>query len=170
MINVLSTENLEDDEAAFIINKYQKASKDYLRIMNMFLISCGVFPLAMGVLFSLIANDFGVFIRVFIICLISLIFFFIIVAGIYYFLFLFRKYLDAQHQTKTIERCLILEKKAISINLTYHIFINSKVKYSIEVEENDYDHYEVGDEINIEYSTYDKEYLGYFWLIKACHF
>ncbi|MBK7689989.1 MAG: hypothetical protein IPJ31_02340 [Bacteroidetes bacterium] len=77
-------------------------------------------------------------------------------------MFLFRKYLDAQRQTKTIERCLVLEKKAISINQSYHIFIDSKVKYSIEVVENDYDLYEIGDEINIEYSTYDKEYLGYF--------
>ncbi|MBK8144927.1 MAG: hypothetical protein IPK62_07975 [Bacteroidetes bacterium] len=162
MANVISTEKLEDEEAAFIINKYQKASKDYLRIMNLFLISCGVFPLVMGVLFSIIANDFGVFIGVFVICLISLIFFFILVASIYYFLFLFRKYLDAQRQTKTIERCLVLEKKAILINQSYHIFIDSKVKYSIEVVENDYDLYEIGDEINIEYSTYDKEYLGYF--------
>ncbi len=162
MANVLCTEKLEDDEAAFIILKYQKASKDYLRIMNLFLVSCGFFPLLMGVIFSVIAGDLNVFLQVFVTSLVSLIFFFIVVASIYYYLFLFRKYLDAQRQTKTIERCLILEKKSLSMNRTFHIYINSKMKYSIEVSENDFHQYEIGDEINIEYSTYDKEYLGYF--------
>ena len=37
-----------------------------------------------------------------------------------------------------------------------------RVKYSIEVTENDFNLFNLGDEINIEYTTFSKEFLGYY--------
>lgn len=155
-------EPLDESEIRFVTLKYEKASKDYLRIMNLFLISCGIFPVLIGFTFGLIANDVDVFVQVFIISLISLIIFFVVVAGIYYFLFLFNKYRDASQKTKIIEPCLVLEKKSMPLNNTFHVYIDSRIRYSIEVSEPDFNHFEVGDEINIEYTAFDKEYLGYY--------
>ncbi len=162
MANAVFIEPMDEDEIVFIRKRYEKASKDYMRVMNIFLIACGIIPFVLGIIFALISNDVAVFIQVFIIGMASLTSFFIIVAVVYYLLQIYNKYRDTKCQTKLIERCMIIEKKSMYINNTFHFFLNSDVKYSIELSENDFNQYDVNDEINIEYSRYDKEYLGYF--------
>ena len=162
MANVVSIEPLEQAEIIFVIRRYQRASKDYMRVMNLILICSGILPFMIAFIFWVSSANIEFVIQIFFLLLISLVLFFIIVAFIYYFLQIFNKYRDALYKTKKIERCLILEKKQVAINNTFHFFIDSKVTYSIELPENEYYQYEVGDEINIEYSTYDKEYLGHY--------
>lgn len=69
---------------------------------------------------------------------------------------------DLIGKSKVIEPVLILSKRFIDINNSYFFFLKSKIKYSIEVTEDVYHQYEEGDEINIEYSRFGKEYFGYF--------
>jgi hypothetical protein len=133
-----------------------------MRVMNVLLLSSGVIPVIIAIMFWLYtANPFLIF-QVFFFLLFALLFFFIIVATIFYFLQVFNKYRDAVHKTKKLEQCAVTEKKFVTLNQTYYLFVDSKVTYSIELPAHDYELYEVGDEINIEYSTYDKVYLGYF--------
>ena len=162
MAHILSVEPLEQAEIIFVLRRYQKASKDYMRVMNLILLSSGILPFVIAFMFLLYSADIDLVVQVFIFLLISLLAFFILVAVIFYFQQIYNKYRDAMAKTKTIESCVIIEKKAVPINLTYHFFIDSRVKYSIEVSEEEFDHYQPGDEINIEYTTFDKEYLAHF--------
>jgi hypothetical protein len=70
--------------------------------------------------------------------------------------------LDLKHGTKTIETHRITRKMFVPTKNTYHFYIDSKVKLSIEVSDKDFVRLREGDEISIEYSTHAKQYFGYF--------
>ncbi len=70
--------------------------------------------------------------------------------------------LDIKHKTKTIEVNHITRKLYVAAKNTYHFYIDSRIKLSIEVSANDYEHMKEGDEVAIEYTTHSKLYLGYF--------
>lgn len=63
---------------------------------------------------------------------------------------------------KTVENTEISRKQFVNSNNTYHFFLKSTFRLSIEVSKEDYEAYEEGDEINIEYSTFSRVYFGYF--------
>ncbi len=69
---------------------------------------------------------------------------------------------DLRHRTKTIERTHITRLVQVPMNNTFHFYIESHVKLSIEVAAADFLNYKEGDEISIEYTTYSHEFLGYF--------
>ena len=162
MSNPIFIEPLEEDEMIFVAKKYEKASKEYLRIMNLFLIASGLIPLILAISFGIVLNDIRMFYRVFTISLISLITFFCIVSVIFYFIQVYAVFKDKKFNTKTLERCNISKKNYVEINHSFHFYLNSEVKYSIEVTENDFNLFNLGDEINIEYTTFSKEFLGYY--------
>jgi hypothetical protein len=70
--------------------------------------------------------------------------------------------LDIRHKTKTIETSHITRKLYIGTKNSYHFYLDSKVKLSIEVSDSDYERMNEGDEVSIEYTTHSKQYLGYF--------
>lgn len=87
----------------------------------------------------------------------------IFVAGYYsYWSTIRRMVLDVKGRQKIIERTAILRKVYMPQTKTFHFYLNSSKKLSIEVKSSDYSYYQEGDEINIEYSQYAAEYLGYF--------
>lgn len=69
---------------------------------------------------------------------------------------------DTQRKLKTIEQLTISNKQFIPSSRTFYFYLPSKVKYTIEVSEEDYNQYQIGDEICIEYSKYGHHYFGYF--------
>ncbi len=69
---------------------------------------------------------------------------------------------DIQYGKKVIEQTHITRKWFMQQNQSYHFYLNSSAKLSIEVNAADFQLYEEGDEINIEYSPYSKTYFGYF--------
>ena len=69
---------------------------------------------------------------------------------------------DLRYRTKTIETNPISRKLFVAQNNSYHFYIDSTIRLSIEVSQRDYDSYNEGDEISIEYTSHSKEYLGYF--------
>jgi len=160
--NLVSIEPLEEAEIIFVLRRYQQASKDYMRIMNVLLLSSGVIPVIIACMFWLFDGNPELIFRIFFFLLFALLFFFIIIACVFYFLQVFNKYRDATLKTKFVERCAIREKKYVQVNNTFHFYVDSQVTYSIEIAASEYNDYEVGDEINIEYSRYDKVFLGYF--------
>lgn len=84
--------------------------------------------------------------------------------GVYagYFNYLRKVQRDISRGTKTIERSLITRKQYMPHTNTYFFYINSPHRLSIEVDEYDYHHMNLGDEVNIEYTTVAKMYLGYY--------
>ncbi len=69
---------------------------------------------------------------------------------------------DINTGNKTVERTTVTRKQFIPTNETYHLYLGSRAKLSIEVTQQEFEHYEAGDEINIEYSSYARVYFGYF--------
>lgn len=69
---------------------------------------------------------------------------------------------DIRIGNKTVEQTIVSRKMFIESNNTYHFYLNSTFRLSIEVSKEDYGNYAEGDEINIEYSSYSKNYFGYF--------
>ncbi len=69
---------------------------------------------------------------------------------------------DIREGYKTIERTLITRKQFMPSTQTYHLYLSSRQRLSIEISKEEFDKYEVGDEINIEYSCHSKVYFGHF--------
>lgn len=69
---------------------------------------------------------------------------------------------DLRQKTKIIERVQIERKTFLPHNNTFHFYLNSTQKLSIEVKEKDFLLFDEGDEISIEYSTHAGVYFGYF--------
>lgn len=68
---------------------------------------------------------------------------------------------EIKNGLKTIEQAIIIEKKYMPQTQTYHFFLNSIIKKSIEVSKKDFDFFDVNDEINIEYSPKSFQLFGY---------
>lgn len=69
---------------------------------------------------------------------------------------------DIRIGKKTIEQTIVYRKQFMESNSTYHFYLRSTFRLSIEVSKEDYESYTEGDEINIEYSSHSKNYFGYF--------
>lgn len=69
---------------------------------------------------------------------------------------------DLEQKIKIVERVIIRKKTFLPHNNTFHFYLNSAQKLSIQVEEHDFNSLSEGDEINIEYSKNAGVYFGYF--------
>ena len=70
--------------------------------------------------------------------------------------------IDLREKTKTIEGHRIQKKLFVPLKNTYHFFIDSAEKLSIQVSALDFANYKEGDEVFIEFASHSKEYFGYF--------
>ena len=162
--NALHEDIFDNDEYVFIAKLLQDAKIDVLRV---FLLSV-VFSVLIPIPISLIYNALKkiptpeLFFETYLISFLALLFFTLIIL---FFLFEIRvKNLmkDVKHKLKIIEQVQITQKKYVPFSDTYHFYINSTSKLSIEVSKKTYDSFDVNDELNIEYSKYAKEYFAYF--------
>lgn len=69
---------------------------------------------------------------------------------------------DLRHNTKTIERVTITQKRFMPQTNGCFFYLDSPVKLSVEVSAQYFARLTEGDELNIEYATYSKAYFGYF--------
>jgi len=153
---------MEDNELVFILQKKEKESKTYLFATKIMM--------AMGVLVSTVwaivvyarTGDKTLMWSVFTFVLCFSLLFFSVVAFMLYRFKLGKYNQDAKEKMKTIEKAIVTDKKYMHLNDTYHFYTDSEIKFSIEVGGNDFDKLLVGDEINLEYATFSKEYFGYF--------
>lgn len=88
----------------------------------------------------------------------------IVLLGFYcaYLIQLSRIRADIKHRLKIVEMATIKQKMYMPHNNTYHFILDSQYKYSFEVSEDEYNFYQIGDEINIELTQYAKIELGNF--------
>lgn len=155
-------EPLENDELAFLVKKEQKERGQYFKLIKWIMTFCFLCPFVVAWFramdgaedpFSYAAYFLGVF---YLVCFSG--------GGTYvaYFYNLRKIQSDIRHKTKTIERAHITRKQFVPHNNTYHFYIDSPNKLSIEVTAIDFHRLDKGDELSIEYTTYSKMYLGYF--------
>lgn len=155
-------EPLSNDELFFLKKKEQLDRHYFYLAVRAIMIICFVIPFLIAWISAIygLPNAFGYrkyFTGVgFLICFAGL------CTYISYHYYLRKVQQDIQHNTKVIERTQITQKKFMPQNGAYYFYLNSPIKLSIEVSEQDYHRLEAGDEVNIEYTTYSKQYLGYF--------
>ncbi|OSZ78949.1 hypothetical protein CAP35_12080 [Chitinophagaceae bacterium IBVUCB1] len=165
-MNALQTyrhnEPLEDEERAFLQNKLQKESAQFYKIVRILLVFCFACPFLIAWFRAMNGVEDPFSYKYYFGGVLFLATFSGSIVYVAYHNTLRRVRRDIKKGTKTIERVHITRKQYMPHNNTYYIYLTSPVKLSIEVSADDYRQMGEGDELNIEYTTYSKFYLGYF--------
>lgn len=161
----------EPDELAFIQKKLQNGQQSLWTVMRSLMIIGIIIPVFTMIIFKSLGPENELQAKIwkeefpdyyYLIAAIAIV---VIIgaAGYYSYWSTVRKVAkDFKSGEKVVERTTIMRKVFMAGNKTFHFYLSSTEKLSIEVEMADYQLYRVGDEINIEYSLYAKEYFGYF--------
>jgi hypothetical protein len=160
----LNEDVLDEEEYLFIRKLYDNSKKDLNRVFIFSIILAALIPIPISLLYNALKKipTPHLFYQTYLISFLALLFFTLIIL---FFIFEIRvKNLmkDVKHKLKIIEQVQITQKKYVPFSDTYHFYINSTSKLSIEVSKKTYDSFDVNDELNIEYSKYAKEYFAYF--------
>ncbi|KAA5536556.1 hypothetical protein F0919_02490 [Taibaiella lutea] len=168
-------EPMEAAELSFLQEKAIKEKRLLARVIRNLSVIFVIIPCCMGItLESLKRSELTPMLREiedkndpdfvwnYIIAMIVLLLVVAISSAVYYRRTLWKLTKDIKRNLKSVEQAVIERKQHISSNDSYHFFIDSKTKLSIEVSKDDFEKFDEGDEINIEYSTYSKIYFGYF--------
>lgn len=170
-------EGLNEDELSFLKSKYQKDWKDFMNSYKIITLMCTVFSIVLLALFLFIywlepeqSTDYpednpltladilltaGLgFLTILLLINISF--------GIRYQTYILPIKRDLQSEEKIIEQARIINKKFMPQNQTFHFYIDSPGKLSIEVDQTTFRSLQVGDEINLEYTERSKVNFGYF--------
>lgn len=163
---MLQLHALNIDELEFIERRYRSESKIYMRTMNVMLVLGTLAPLifCIGALFFMPADDVSLprLYRMYFIGLLAMLLFVGLIAFVSYREKLLDYQKDKKHKCKVIELTNVSQKKYMKLNNTYHFYLTTPNKYTIEVAPADFEKWQLGDEISIEYSQYAKEYFGYY--------
>ena len=155
-------ELMDDKEWCFLLHKEEKQRKGFYKVFRILMVISFVLPylFAWYTAADGVTNAFS-YTRFFIIAGNLL---FVSGASTYctYRVYFRKLQRDLKFKTKTIETIHITRKLHVPQNDAYFFFLDSATKLSIEVSLTDFHNYEPGDELNIEYSSYSREYFGYF--------
>jgi hypothetical protein len=162
MQNEYYTEPLEVSEFDFLAKKAEQEKRLYKKILIALQVGCIIFSFG-GAWKYIVKGNLSVFswenyfITLLILSSIS-------AAAIWFSIYnnLRKISLDLRYKTKIIERALIKRKTFLPQNNTFHFYLNSFEKLSIEVDEEHFNELTEGDEVNIEYSSNAHIYFGYF--------
>ncbi len=155
-------EPLEEDELAFLQNKLQKESAQFYKIVRILLMFCFACPFLIAWFRAMNDVEDPFSYKYYFGGVLFLMAFSGSIVYVAYYNTLRRVQRDIKKGTKTVERVHITRKQYMPHNNTYYIYLTSPVKLSIEVSVDDYRNMAEGDELNIEYTTYARFYLGYF--------
>lgn len=153
---------MEPGELAFLVQKEHRDKKIYYRIFRLLMFCSFLFPFigSWYRAFEGAPNAFSIprfFVSTAILLTIS------ITAMLFaYRANLGKVHADIRQRTKTIETTHIMRKQYMHRSDAYYFYLDSPNKMSIQVANADYHRLDVGDEVNIEYYTHSKLYLGYF--------
>lgn len=163
---MLQLQALNTDELEFIERRYRTESKIYMRTMNVMLILGTISPMifCIGVLFFTPEDDVSInkLYRIYFIGLLAMLIFVGLIAYVSYREKLLDYQKDKKQKLKVLETTNIVQRKYMKLNNTYHFYLSTPNKYTIEVSPADFEKYQLGDEISIEYSQHAKEYFGYY--------
>ncbi len=167
---IIYQERLTDEELDFLTRKAYSTRSNYFKVVRLFyLISLIILVILISVYtFAPESTDpeavetARVSPSFFIIATILLMVIVTLVSILGYHQNVGKIFKDIKQKNKTIEQTVVSRKKYMPHNNTFHLFLQSASKLSIEVTEAEYSLYNKGDEINIEYASVSKYFLGYF--------
>src|ERR1044071_3801712 len=126
-------EPLENEELAFLVKKERKERSQYLKLIKWLMVLCFLCPFAVAWFRAMEGAEdpfsyAGYFLGVFYLACFS-------GGGCYlvYYYNLRKLQSDIRHKTKTVERSHITRKQFMPHNNTYHFYIDSPNRLSIEV-------------------------------------
>lgn len=155
-------EQMSAEELQFLIHKDEAESRTFYRTISVFMVVCFVLPFIVAWVRAFSGEEhpfeFGYYFLgvAFLLCFLG------VCAWMAYRYSLQKIKTDIKTRAKTVERTIITRKQYMPHNNTCYFYLDSAVKLSIEVKQNDYHMFNKGDELNIEYSTNAKFYFGYF--------
>lgn len=168
-------EEMEASEFSFLQEKAIKERGMLSRVVRNLSVIFVILPCSMGIILESLKRyrltpalreiedkEDPYFVRNYFIAMVVLLLLVAIASLIYYYRNLWKVNKDLKRNLKSIEEAVIERKQFIESNHSYHFYIASRTQLSIEVSKADFEKFEEGDEINIEYSTYSKVYFGYF--------
>lgn len=155
-------EPLEEDELVFLQNKLGKESAQFYKIIRILLVFCFACPFLIAWFRAINGVEDPFSYKYYFGGVLFLTIFSGSIVYVAYYNTLRRIRLDIKKGTKTIERVHITRKQYMPHNNSYYLYLDSPVKLSIEVSTDDYHQIGEGDELNIEYTTCSRFYLGYF--------
>lgn len=155
-------EPLAPDELSFLVRKESRDRAQMYRVARVFLFLCFICSFFVACVRAMLGADDPFNYRDYFLGVGFLIAF--SGMGLYmgYTRFLRQTQRDIRRGTKTIERSYIQRKVYMPENNSYYFYIDSPNRLSIEVNDQDYHRLDIGDEVNIEYTTVSRMYLGYF--------
>ncbi len=158
----VSYELLSEDELNFLQQKKNKHHRIFQKITRTCLLIQLISPFLVSTQYPNYVDEissielFYFYCAVLTCCLLAICMF-----GCYMYL-LYNLKKDLNHKIKRIEHCLIQSKKQMPLHQRAYFYINSPTKISIEIDEKNFDLYEIGDEINVEFAQFSDEYFGYY--------
>lgn len=137
-----------------------------MKAMNVLLILGTISPLVFCIILIFMNGDadmpLSTLYHVFFVGLLFMMLFVGLIAIVSYRVKLLDYHKDKTHKQKVVEFTNVKQKKYMKLNDTYHFYLASPTKYTIEVSPTDFGKWQLGDEISIEYAQYSKEYFGYY--------
>lgn len=168
-------EPMDESELEFLQQKKDKEFASFFKVMRLMAIIGVLIPLAGGVAMAIASHysenfkrelerhkDVGNPAMNYFIAMAFILVLIFVVGYITYLRTMKGMVRDLKYRNKIIEQAEVTRKLYMPQNNTYHLYINSPTRISIEVSREDYNSFNEGDEINIEYSQYSKNYFGYF--------
>ncbi len=159
-------EPMRIDEIAFINKRYTDLGNNYAKILRLFtaVIALGILCIIIGRRYNAQLHNQQLAQEQYLYVIgISILVWLLIATGIY-FIMVFRYYLDSVRQQKIIEPIIVNYKHILEVGGKAKCYVclwHFKHKV-VEVTPADYDLINIGDEINIEYARYSKEFFSYF--------
>ena len=168
-------ELMNDSERSFLIEKRDKEKAMFMRTIRTLSVIFIVLPCCLGIIMESISrsNDSPAVLQLkeqedpyyYLYYFFGMLFLLLVVAIAGYYSYnktLKRLEKDIRSGNKTVEQTEITRKLFMNNNNTYHFYLKSTFRLSIEVSKEEYEQYLEGDEINIEYSSCSGIYFGYF--------
>lgn len=171
LINSIKVVSLEPEEYSFILRKFRKERQSFFSVFKSMLLLGIAIPMLTLFLFHSLknTNEWEEAVRkehfpdyYFLIVAGALILIVLFVGVFSYWVTLRKLAKDVRGKQKIIECTTISRRVFMAQNGSFHFYLNSGRRLSIEVRKKDYASYVEGDEINIEYSRFAGEYLGYY--------
>jgi len=167
-------ETMDDSERSFLLTKWEKEKVVFMRVLRTLCFIFIVLPCCLGIIMESVSRSYDtpevlrqkeidephVYLFYFL-GMLALLMIVGIASYVSYSRNLKQIRKDIKTGYKTIEQTHITRKLAMNNN-TFHFYLKSAFKLSIEVSKEEYELYEEGDEINIEYSSYSRIYFGHF--------
>ncbi len=157
------TELLTQDETLFLSERRDAELTSVYKLLRICMILSFIIPFAGAWIAAANEGDpsvfsvFRYFLLVFWLLVVSL-----LIAGVQYGRTVWPLRRDLRGGEKIVEQATVERKVYMPQNGSFHLYLNSVICLSIEVEAPAYHLLRQGDEINILYAPYSKVHLGYF--------